>query len=203
METVELVDLNKISYKQFQEFIDSLNEEKNTWSLDIQGFKNNEDYFNHQSNWNNLVMLLGGKVIGLFLACPDKPEYKKVPEYFKVDNTFDNVKYGIIGWVYSYVIKKEYQKNNLATEGLKTLIEIKHKQSENLVAYPNINVTLAIHTARTHTYNLGSRFLLKKLGFSSGHKDGNQITYYLVENGINNKKVNIKSMYDSDLIGEK
>tara|TARA_R110000824_G_scaffold66026_5_gene171658 strand:- start:680 stop:1282 length:603 start_codon:yes stop_codon:yes gene_type:complete len=198
METVQLVDFNKISYKQFEKFIDSLDEEKNTWSLDRQGFKNNEDYFNYQSTQHNLVLLHGDKVIGLFLALPEKPEYKKIPEHIKVDDNFDDIKHNIICWLYSYVIKKEYQKNNLATGGLKALIEIKDKQSEYFEWDKKVN--LIIHTARTHTYNLGSRFLLKKLGFSSVHKYEEQITYCMIKDNVNNKIIDIKNMYDSDLI---
>ena len=67
---MEITNLNSISYEQFQKFIDSLDEEKNTWSLDLQTMKNNKDYFESQSKNGNFVLLDGDKVGGLFLATP-------------------------------------------------------------------------------------------------------------------------------------
>ena len=81
---------------------------------------------------------------------------------------------------------------------MKALIEIKDKQSEYFEWDKKVN--LIIHTARTHTYNLGSRFLLKKLGFSSVHKYEEQITYCMIKDNVNNKIIDIKNIYDSDLI---
>ena len=38
--------LGKISYEEFENFLNSLDEEKNTWSLDLQAFKNPKEFYN-------------------------------------------------------------------------------------------------------------------------------------------------------------
>ena len=116
----------------------------------------------------------------------------------------DKMYKNLIAYVYSYVVKKEYQKQGLGHLGLSIMINFKTFQALKGIIEDNgdsVNMDLVFHVARTHTYNLGSRFLLKKLGFIPIQKinSANHITYcFAVDKNENIAQLETDSKIDLD-----
>ena len=100
--TAQIVPLKEVTYEQFKEFLDSLDEEKKTWSLDLQapGFrtlKNKKEFYD--SVIYAIVCVYDGEVIGL-CNCYENDIFPKMVEV-------------------SFVVKKEYQGQGIGTMLLK------------------------------------------------------------------------------------
>jgi hypothetical protein len=102
--------------------------------------------------------------------------------------------------------------------GLSSFIKLKEQQFSEFVTMLDgspIGIDVMIHEARTDNINLGSRFLLKKLGFLPVVKNQKQITYAKVFANVPLKVVQCctiipeemelsnKSIMDDDLLNIK
>ena len=56
--------LENVTYEQFKEFLDSLDEEREMWSLDLQNFKNDKEFYDGQKNYT-LICVCDEGMIGL------------------------------------------------------------------------------------------------------------------------------------------
>ena len=95
--TAQIVPLKQVTYEQFKEFLDSLDEEKKTWSLDLQHLKNDKEFY--ENTGYAIVCVYDDKVIG-FCGAWAVDLYVKMVEV-------------------SFVVKKEYQGNGIGTMLLK------------------------------------------------------------------------------------
>ena len=94
--------LKDVTYKQFKEFLDSLNEERKTWSLDLQSYKNRKEFYETKKDiYTTIVCVDKEKIIGL---C-DYYKEKDLPQMVEI----------------SFVVKKEYQGQSIGTKMLLTI----------------------------------------------------------------------------------
>ena len=97
--TTQIVPLKMVTYEQFKEFLDSLDEERETWSLDLQHhFKNDKEFY--ESNIYAIVCVHGKEMIGL---C----------------NAYSHINLPAIE--VSFVVKKDYQSQGIGTVLLERL----------------------------------------------------------------------------------
>ena len=97
--SAQLVSLKEVTYKQFKEFLDSLDEERKTWSLDLQNYKNDKEFY--ESGTYAIVCIYDKEVIGL---CSCYRHIKNLnQEMIEV----------------SFVVKKDYQSQGIGTTLLK------------------------------------------------------------------------------------
>ena len=101
---IEAKLLKDVTYEQFKEFLDSLDEERKTWSLDLQGhFKTDKEFYEVKKEFVAIVCVDGEKVIGL---C----------DYYEHPGSICEVVVEV-----SFVVKKEYQGKSIGTKMLLTL----------------------------------------------------------------------------------
>ena len=94
--------LKDITYEQFKEFLDSLDEERKSWSLDLQHHKNEKEFYNHKKRYySSIVVVDKEKVIGL---C-DYYYHTDLPHLIEL----------------SFVVKKGYQGIGIGTKMLLTM----------------------------------------------------------------------------------
>ena len=92
--------LKSVSFEQFKLFLDSLNKEKKTWSLDLQNFKNEKDFYENIGTC--FLSMHKNDIIGLISIYTDHKM-----------KTFD----------ISFLVKKEYQGIGIGTMMI-SLLEI-------------------------------------------------------------------------------
>ena len=110
--------LKDITFEQFKEFLNSLDEERKSWSLDLQSYKNKKEFYEDKKDlYSSIVCVDEEKVIGL---CDYYAE--------KGSSLFVEI---------SFVVKKEYQGKNIATKMLLTI--------ENLIRDFNYKYITAKH----------------------------------------------------------
>ena len=198
----DFFSLGKVSYKQFREFLDSLTEENNTWKLDKQGHSNDYDWYRKMSVYSigTFVTLYNDKIVALYSAAYYMRYNCNIQWLEDKKKSSTNA----LEWTYSYVVKKEHQQQGLGTKGLKTFIDLKTTQAfygALTKSGSSIRIDVVIHTARTHLSNLGSRLLLKNLGFTPLEKKKKRIHYML--NVARNGKIFFDTRqnkeYDEDL----
>ena len=96
--TAQIKPLRGVTYDQFKEFLDSLDEERKTWSLDLQHkSKNSKEFYENISY--GIVCVNDKEVIGLCSCYKDNIN----PEMVEV----------------SFVVKKEYQSQGIGSTLLK------------------------------------------------------------------------------------
>ena len=95
--TAQILPLKEVTYEQFKEFLDSLDEEKETWSLDLQYHKNDKEFYDGMVY--AIVCVYDKEVIGL-CSCYENSLNPEVVEI-------------------SFVVKKEYQRQGIGTTLLK------------------------------------------------------------------------------------
>ena len=97
--------LSDVSFKQFKTFLDSLTVERETWSLDLQKYKNEKEFYDNESIKCYCILYLHKNKIKSLINT-----------YVQVVNGKVTTRAEI-----SFVVKKEYQGNGLGT---KMLIEL-------------------------------------------------------------------------------
>ena len=109
--TAQIVPLREVTYEQFKEFLDSLDEERKTWSLDLQHhFKNDKEFY--EGKPYAIVCVHDEEIIGLCNSYHD-PGFSEVIEV-------------------SFVVKKDYQSQGIGSTLLKRVewdakrLSIKH-----------------------------------------------------------------------------
>ena len=95
--TAQIVPLKEVTYKQFKEFLDSLDEERKTWSLDLQHYKNDKEFY--ENTGYAIVCVYDDKVIGFCGAWAIDLDLKIIEV--------------------SFVVKKDYQGQGIGTMLLK------------------------------------------------------------------------------------
>ena len=105
--------LSKIKFKQFKQFLDSLDEERKSWSLDLQGFKDVREMYNNSSNVPFVILCLdGNSIVGLVSI--------NVIVYNNIKNDLEFKSFKNKGFkngaMISFVVKKEYQGKNIGTQ---------------------------------------------------------------------------------------
>tara|TARA_Y100000034_G_scaffold89149_1_gene107144 strand:- start:95 stop:619 length:525 start_codon:yes stop_codon:yes gene_type:complete len=106
----QIVPLREASYNQFKEFLNSLDEERKTWSLDLQHYKNDKEFYDNMIY--AIVCVYDKKILGL-LSTYERPNNENIP-MIEV----------------SFVVKKEYQKQGI---GLALLKEAEDDAKKNTV----------------------------------------------------------------------
>ena len=92
---MELIQLKDITFKQFKEFLNSLDEERKSWSLDLQNYKNEKEFYKNEGEWC-IVGLDNDKIISFIQAYTE------------------DIGIALI----SFVVKKRYQRKGLGTKML-------------------------------------------------------------------------------------
>ena len=97
--TAQIVLLKEVTYEQFKKFLDSLDEERKTWSLDLQNLKNDKEFY--ESGIYAIVCIYDKEMIGLcsYYLNPDLHEMIEV----------------------SFVVKKDYQSQGIGSTLLKRI----------------------------------------------------------------------------------
>lgn len=118
-------DINGKSFEEFKSFLDSLDEEKKSWSFDKQTFKDEKEWYDKISERksNCMFLLYKGKIIGFSNG------------YVSAKNqTWMNGQEYQVYYELSFVVKKEYQGKGLGTQ---ILLIVERKIREN----PNVRIT--------------------------------------------------------------
>ena len=204
--------LHEIPYEKFKMFLDSLSEEYDTWTLDLQNNKNDKEFY--ENGYYTMILMDGDKMIGLFDAVVDfsnlrgHPNFKSNRKYLNIDFIEEGTNVVI---VYSYVIHKDYQQKGLAKKTLDQYMKYIHS-----TLYTDLQLNLyeslkfIIHSARTNENNIASRKLLRSLGYQATWKDTEksnpQIIYMkLIDVKSNNIEEHVQMMmmgltdFDMDL----
>ena len=95
--TPKIKPLKGVSYEQFKEFLDSLDEERKSWSLDLQHHKNDKEFY--ENTGYAIVCIYNDKVIGFCGAWAIDLDLKIIEV--------------------SFVVKKDYQGQGIGTMLLK------------------------------------------------------------------------------------
>ena len=96
--TAKIIPLKEVTYETFKEFLDSLDEERKTWSLDLQSMKDDKEWYD--TRIYGIVCVYDEKVIGLLSA------------YERWDLMDDAIEV-------SFVVKKDYQGQGIGSTLLK------------------------------------------------------------------------------------
>ena len=99
--TAQIVPVRDVTYGQFKKFLDSLDEERKSWSLDLQNHKNDKEFYENKNTGYTIICVYGEEIIGL-CGCYCDPN---LPEMVEV----------------SFVVKKEYQSQGIGTTLLNRL----------------------------------------------------------------------------------
>ena len=185
--------LHKVSFEVFDEFLDGLDEENKTWALDKQTLKTRREFYDAMGNAHQAVIALDGhKLVGLWSSVG--PTNNKTPYTNALPYTLEN-KVGMY-LIYSYVVKKEYQRKGLAKVGLSTLMNLNNnlifnhfRKQDGLGKLHHSGIDCVVHQARTNMVNKGSRYLLRSLKYTAmmrkdGGKLGGQIAYARVDDSV-------------------
>ena len=143
------VDIKNKSFEEFKSFLDSLDEERKTWSLDLQMHKNEMELYKYKKSgaliirdedkWGNLSEIIG------FVDAYDLSA--------RVDPTIE----------VSFVVKKEYQGKGLGTRLLKE-IELEAKKRGVLIS-----------TAKHFKDNIASHKAFLKAGYKEWKEHKNLV----------------------------
>ena len=190
----EFIIANRVQTNVWNEFLDSMDEEYDTWRPDYQS--TSADEFAEMVSY-----LHEGASPPLFLM--DKST-NKIVAYFHVNfcgvgSEFipDNEYYDKLLYLHSYVVKKEHQRKGLAKKYLKIHIDwldtvgVGYKDGEaytydiftergKYLHIPLLHKSV-YHYARTNLKNYGSRNLCKSLGFKElkGTENNDRVEYIL------------------------
>jgi len=124
--TAQIVPLKQVTYEQFKEFLDSLDEEKKTWSLDLQNLKNDKEFYDGVVYV--MVCVYDKEVIGL-CSCYENGIFPKMVEV-------------------SFVVKKGYQGQGIGTMLLKRVEwDAKRETSYKLITAKHYKDNIASHKA--------------------------------------------------------
>ena len=147
--TAQIVPLEEVTYEQFKEFLDSLDEEKKTWSLDLQNLKNEKEFYDYHIDWTSAIVSLDNdKIIGLcnFYQCGERSSYIEI----------------------SFVVKKEYQRQGI---GFAMLYVIENVASEFKEKFGSIGYAYKYITAKHFKDNIASHKALLKAGYKEWEKE--------------------------------
>ena len=131
MSNFNILFLKYVHYEQFKSFLDSLDEERKSWSLDLQHhFKNDKEYYEGVSKNNtpySIVYLDGEEIIGFCGAYTRDVNHKMIEV--------------------SFVVKKNYQGRGIGTMLLKRVEVDAKKLSLNHIVAKHYKDNIASHKA--------------------------------------------------------
>tara|TARA_Y100000310_G_scaffold234772_1_gene237794 strand:- start:177 stop:647 length:471 start_codon:yes stop_codon:yes gene_type:complete len=126
--TAQIVQLEEISYKQFKKFLDSLDEERKTWSLDLQHhYKNDKEFYEDRFNMYAIVCIYDEEILGFGSYYKDA-----TPPMIEV----------------SFVVKKDYQSQGIGSTLLKRIeYDCKHQNVYKYIRAKHYKDNIASHKA--------------------------------------------------------
>ena len=129
MSNFKITFLKDISFEQFKSFLDSLDEEKKSWSLDLQNSKDEKEFYDSRIKfpWQGIVCCSGDDVIGLSTCY----------------NTFEDEDYIEV----SFVVKKEFQGNGVGTILLSEMERLAIKTRKKAIIAKHYRDNIASHKA--------------------------------------------------------
>ena len=136
---LKITHLNKFTFEQFKEFLNSLDDEKKTWALDLQFFKDKKEFYENMSIWCVVCSYtdLENEIISLAsLFRGTNSLYKK---HFNIDFGTENVA------EISFVVKKKYQGIGIGTQMLKSAEKL--LESGWIILAKHFNDNIASHKA--------------------------------------------------------
>jgi len=186
--SVEYTVLEDISFSQFDEFLDSLTVENDTWNLDKQSAPTREVFYNGHKHCA-IIALDGEEVVALCSFVVDMDFMSDHPAFTgnptNVLNNFflapqgmskPSVDVQMMGILYSYVVKKSHWRKGIGKKLLGVTMSTFMKGQSTL----DYQCNRMVHMARTHLYNKGSRGMLESLQFHEVNRDDKQIIYAYV-----------------------
>ena len=142
METIaQILTLKEVTYEQFKEFLDSLDEERKSWSLDLQHhFTNDREFYEgviKNGNPYSIVCVYDNKIIGFCSAYTVDKSIKIIEVSFVVKKEYQGQGIGLtllerVEWdakrlSIKYIVAKHY-KDNIASH--KVFLKAGYKESE-------------------------------------------------------------------------
>ena len=140
--------IKQITFEQFEEFLNSLDDEKKTWSLDLQGFKDYKNWFEHHQKGGIAIVLLDeDKIVSLINGYQDHKLTYLVELSFVVKKGYQGMGIGThmlleiekyLSGHYKQLCAKHY-KDNIASHkaflkaGYKEAIDKNIKEENNLL----------------------------------------------------------------------
>ena len=126
MNNFKISFLNDVSFEQFKSFLDSLDEERKSWSLDLQDLKDDKEYYNLMSTYTTgaIVCLCNGNLIAL-TATVDFNEFVEI----------------------SFVVKKEFQSRGVGTKMLLEMEKIILDNERRVILAKHFKDNIASHKA--------------------------------------------------------
>ena len=137
--------LKGVSFEQFKSFLDSLDEERKTWSLDLQYYNDEKDFYDGKLT-QSILLLDNDKIIAFV-------DGYKVSDIVKINNIKPA---GGGSFEISFVVKKEYQGLGIGTH---MLIEMEKK----LIKY---NKEFKFIYAKHYKDNIASHKAFLKAGYT-------------------------------------
>ena len=129
--TAQILTLKQVTYKQFKDFLDSLDEERKSWSLDLQHhFKNDKELYEGVMKNNtpySIVCVYDNEVIGFCNAYRHKTDCRVIEV--------------------SFVVKKEYHSQGIGSTLLKRLEWDAKKLSIKYIIAKHYKDNIASHKA--------------------------------------------------------
>ena len=120
--------LRDITFEQFKEFLDSLDEENKTWSLDLQKIRNEKEFYDKKQDLT-MICIDEEKVIGL---CSFRYfDYLKLPQVIEV----------------SFVVKKDYQSQGIGSTMLREVEVMLSKTPHTHIVAKHYKDNIASHKA--------------------------------------------------------
>ena len=159
MDNLDFKYLFEISFEQFELFLNSLDEERKSWSLDLQTFKDNKELYDNTLDLPFVIVCMDKKlVVGLVsvtlvLNRSIQENMNNEFRYFK-DNNFKS------GVIISFVVKKEYQGKNIGTKLLMRMEDVLKKFESN--GFP---MEFEFIFAKHFKDNIGSHKAFLKAGY--------------------------------------
>ena len=129
--TAQILTLKQVTYKQFKDFLDSLDEERKSWSLDLQDhFKNDKEFYEGVMKNNtpySIVCVYDNEVIGFCNAYQHESNLQVIEV--------------------SFVVKKEYHSQGIGSTLLKRVEWDAKKLSIKYIIAKHYKDNIASHKA--------------------------------------------------------
>jgi RimJ/RimL family protein N-acetyltransferase len=184
------------SFEEFKEFLDSLTTELETWSLDKQLFKTEKEwFFAFKDSLTPSVFCYDeetNKIVAIFSS-----HLNPIGQDHHINESREEIP--IV--THSYIVKKEYQGNSIAKQGLEYYMNYINSKivkqnpegllftlrytivdNKNKMKWIPMPQKYTVHYARTFIDNVGSRNLCKSLGFTEHIIENNRVEYIKIYN---------------------
>ena len=152
MKYISYCNIGDKSFKEFKSFLDSLDEERKTWSFDKQNYKDEKEWYNWvtEKNTHSIFLLYKNKIIGFSNGYLNTAVNSET--YYEI----------------SFVIKKEYQGKGLGTQIL-LIVEHNIRKNPTMVEHNKDKVvgkkTILKMIAKHYSDNIASHKAFLKAGW--------------------------------------